>query len=116
MDAIKNRRFFEGREDGKYLSFDSKGNLVFATFWQYYKSIWTNPATLPSLAADGDEYFHVGRMVAMSIVHGGPGPRCFSENFYHYLVGKVKTIEAPIADVPDPDLRNVLLEVIVLCL
>jgi hypothetical protein len=32
MDAIKNRRFFEGREDGKYLSFDSKGNLVFATF------------------------------------------------------------------------------------
>ena len=54
--------------------------------------------------------------MAMSIVHGGPGPRCFSENFYHYLVGKVKTIEAPIADVPDPDLRNVLLEVIVLCL
>ncbi|XP_056456076.1 G2/M phase-specific E3 ubiquitin-protein ligase-like isoform X2 [Gadus chalcogrammus] len=86
MDAIKNRRFFEGREDGKYLSFDSK-------------------------AADGDEYFHVGRMVAMSIVHGGPGPRCFSENFYHYLVGKVKTIEAPIADIPDPELRNVLLEI-----
>ena len=71
---------------------------------------------MPSLAADGDEYFHVGRMVAMSIVHGGPGPRCFSENFYHYLVGKVKTIEATIADIPDPELRNVLLEVIVLCL
>ncbi|CAL8344002.1 unnamed protein product [Arctogadus glacialis] len=76
----------EDREDCKYLSFDSK-------------------------AADGDEYFHVGRMVAMSIVHGGPGPRCFSENFYHYLVGKEKTIEAPIADVPDPELRNVLLEI-----
>ena len=54
--------------------------------------------------------------MAMSIVHGGPGPCCFSENFYHYLVGKVKTIEATIADIPDPELRNVLLEVIVLCL
>ncbi len=26
MDAIKSRRFFEGKDDGKYLSFDSKGN------------------------------------------------------------------------------------------
>lgn len=64
------------------------------------------------LAAEGDEYFHVGRMVAVSIVHGGPGPRCFSPSFYQYLVGKVKTIEAPIEDIPDTEVRNVLLEVI----
>lgn len=65
------------------------------------------------LAAEGDEYFHVGIMVAVSIVHGGPGPRCFSPSFYQYLVGKVKTIEAPIEDIPDTEVRNVLLEVIV---
>lgn len=59
------------------------------------------------LAAEGDEYFHVGRMVAVSIVHGGPGPRCFSPSFYQYLVGKVKTIEAPIEDIPDTEVRNV---------
>ncbi|CAM4619131.1 unnamed protein product [Leuciscus chuanchicus] len=86
MDAIKTSRFFEGKDDGKYLSFDSK-------------------------AAEGDEYFHVGRMVAVSIVHGGPGPRCFSPSFYQYLVGKVKTIEAPIEDIPDTEVRNVLLEI-----
>lgn len=86
MDAIKTSRFFEGKDDGKYLSFDSK-------------------------AAEGDEYFQVGRMVAVSIVHGGPGPRCFSPSFYQYLVGKVKTIEAPIEDIPDTEVRNVLLEI-----
>lgn len=33
MDAIKTSRFFEGKDDGKYLSFDSKGNLLFVTFF-----------------------------------------------------------------------------------
>lgn len=32
MDAIKTSRFFEGKDDGKYLSFDSKGNSLFVTF------------------------------------------------------------------------------------
>lgn len=63
------------------------------------------------LALEDDEYFHVGRMIAVSIVFGGPGPRCLPPNFFLYLVGKVKAIEATIEDIPDDEVRKALLEV-----
>ncbi|XP_049325030.1 G2/M phase-specific E3 ubiquitin-protein ligase-like [Astyanax mexicanus] len=86
LDAIRTRRVFEGRSSAKYLAFNSQ-------------------------AADEDEYFHVGRMIAVSIVHGGPGPRCLSPNLFEYLIGKVKSIEAPIEDIPDEEVKNSLFEV-----
>ncbi|KAI4891458.1 hypothetical protein NFI96_024367 [Prochilodus magdalenae] len=62
-------------------------------------------------AAEEDEHFHVGRMIAVSIVHGGPGPRCLSPNLFQYLTGKVKSIEVPIEEIPDEEVRNALLEI-----
>ncbi|XP_026016631.1 G2/M phase-specific E3 ubiquitin-protein ligase-like [Astatotilapia calliptera] len=62
-------------------------------------------------AADENEYFYVGRMIAVSIVHGGPGPCCLSPNFFMYLVGKDKTFEAPIDDIPDEEIKKALLEI-----
>ncbi|XP_059214157.1 G2/M phase-specific E3 ubiquitin-protein ligase-like [Centropristis striata] len=86
IDTMKTRRIFEGKDNAKYLSFDSK-------------------------ALEDDEYFHVGRMIAVSMVHGGPGPRCLSPNFFLYLVGKVKAIEATIEDIHDDEVRKALLEI-----
>ncbi|XP_073727841.1 G2/M phase-specific E3 ubiquitin-protein ligase [Misgurnus anguillicaudatus] len=86
MDAIKTRRVFEGKDNAKYLSYDSK-------------------------AAEDNEYFHIGRMIAVSIVHGGPGPACLSPNFFLYLIGKVKTVDAPIEDIPDDEVKKALLEI-----
>lgn len=86
MDTIKTRRVFEGKENGKYLSFDCK-------------------------AAEDNEYFQIGKMIAVSIVHGGPGPRCLSPNFFLYLIGKVKTIEAPVEDIPDDEVKKTLFEI-----
>ncbi|XP_048015482.1 G2/M phase-specific E3 ubiquitin-protein ligase-like [Megalobrama amblycephala] len=86
MDTIKTRRIFEGKDNAKYLSFDSK-------------------------AAEENEYFNIGRMIAVSIVHGGPGPRCLSPNFFLYLIGKVKTIEAPVEDIHDEEVRKALVEI-----
>ncbi|XP_030592032.1 G2/M phase-specific E3 ubiquitin-protein ligase-like isoform X2 [Archocentrus centrarchus] len=86
MEAVKTRRIFEGKDHAKYLTFDSK-------------------------AAEENEYFYVGRMIAVSIVHGGPGPRCLSPNFFMYLVGKDKTFEAPIDDIPDEEIKKALLEI-----
>ena len=63
---------------------------------------------------EDDEYFHIGRMIAVSIVHGGPGPRFFSPHFFQYLTGEVKAIGAPIEDIPDDEVKKALLEV--LCL
>ncbi|XP_019211544.1 G2/M phase-specific E3 ubiquitin-protein ligase [Oreochromis niloticus] len=62
-------------------------------------------------AADENEYFYIGRMIAVSIVHGGPGPCCLSPNFFMYLVGKDKTFEAPIDDIPDEEIKKALLEI-----
>ncbi|KAL4008615.1 hypothetical protein ACER0C_002467 [Sarotherodon galilaeus] len=62
-------------------------------------------------AADENEYFYIGRMIAVSIVNGGPGPCCLSPNFFMYLVGKDKTFEAPIDDIPDEEIKKALLEI-----
>ncbi|XP_019209661.1 uncharacterized protein LOC109198763 [Oreochromis niloticus] len=62
-------------------------------------------------AADENEYFYIGRMIAVSIVHGGPGPCCLSPNFFMYLVGKDKTFEAPIDDITDEEIKKALLEI-----
>ena len=35
MDEVKMRQVFEGKENAKYLSFDSKGNPFFVKFLQY---------------------------------------------------------------------------------
>ena len=35
-----------------------------------------------------DEYFLAGKMVAVSIVHGGPGPHFLSEGLVQYLAGQ----------------------------
>ncbi|CAI5684391.1 unnamed protein product [Oreochromis niloticus] len=85
MEAIKTRRIFEGKHHAKYFTFDSK-------------------------AGDENEYFYIGRMIAVSIVHGGPGPHCLSPNFFMYLVGKDKTFEAPIDDIPDEEIKKALLQ------
>lgn len=68
-----------------------------------------------SLAAGENEYFYIGRMIAVSIVHGGSGPCCLSPNFFMYLVGKDKTFEAPIDDIPDEEIKKALLEVNMWC-
>ncbi|RXN10701.1 G2 M phase-specific E3 ubiquitin- ligase-like protein [Labeo rohita] len=86
MDSIKTKRVFEGKDNAKYLSFDSE-------------------------AAEDNEYFHIGRMIAVSIVHGGPGPCCLSSNFFLYLNSKVKTFEAPVEDIPDDEVKRGLLEI-----
>ncbi|XP_057191422.1 G2/M phase-specific E3 ubiquitin-protein ligase-like [Triplophysa rosa] len=85
MDAIETRRVFEGKDNAKYLSFDCQ-------------------------AAEDNEYFHIGRMIAVSIVHGGPGLCCLSPNFFLYLIGKEKKTEATIEDIPDDEVKKALLE------
>ena len=45
-------------------------------------------------------------------VNGGPGPHCLSPNFFLYLIGKVKAIEAPIEDIPDDEVKKALLKVL----
>lgn len=42
-----------------------------------------------------------GRMIAVSIVNGGPGPQCFSKAVADYICFGMSKVRATIADVPD---------------
>ncbi|XP_034062188.1 G2/M phase-specific E3 ubiquitin-protein ligase-like [Gymnodraco acuticeps] len=88
MECLRMRRIFDGPQDRKFLTFDNA-------------------------AAKDDEYFHAGRMIATSIVHGGPGPRFLSETLYQHLTGMKNTnIEAIIEDITDDTMRASLLELV----
>ena len=47
-------------------------------------------------------------MIAVSIVHGGPGPQCLSHAVADYLCYGIWKVRATIADVPDPSIREKL--------
>ena len=55
-----------------------------------------------------DFFFYAGEFIAMSIVHGGPGPRCFGLPLYDSLIKGVSQASVSVNDVYDVDLRNSL--------
>ena len=57
---------------------------------------------------NNDSYFHAGQLIAMSIVHGGPGPRCFSQSLYDALTIGVQRASVDVEDVYDFELQGSL--------
>lgn len=57
-----------------------------------------------------DEYFLAGRMVAVSLVHGGPGPHFLSRDLVNHIVGH-PGFSATRKDVTDDEIGIVLREV-----
>ena len=55
-----------------------------------------------------DFYFYAGEFIAMSIVHGGPGPRCFGVPLYDALTKGVTQATVSVEDVYDINIRNSL--------
>lgn len=49
-------------------------------------------------------------MIAVSIVHGGPGPRFLSEMLYDHLTGRTD-INGTVEDITDETMKAALLEV-----
>ena len=50
----------------------------------------------------------IGQMIAVSIVHGGPGPQCLSHAVADYLCYGMWRVRATVADVPDSTIREKL--------
>jgi len=57
-----------------------------------------------------DEYFLAGKMIAVSIVHGGPGPHFLSKDLVNHIVGQ-PSFSATLEDVTDEGVVKVLREV-----
>ncbi|XP_039543841.1 G2/M phase-specific E3 ubiquitin-protein ligase isoform X3 [Pimephales promelas] len=85
MDCLRTRRIFDGPENRRFLTFNSA-------------------------AAREDEYFLAGQMIAVSIVHGGPGPRFLSDMLYDHLTGRT-AINGTVEDITDEIMKAALVEI-----
>ncbi|KAK0148157.1 G2/M phase-specific E3 ubiquitin-protein ligase [Merluccius polli] len=57
-----------------------------------------------------DEYYLAGKMIAVSIVHGGPGPHFLSEDLVHYLAGQ-PSFKATVSSITDEEIGKALQEI-----
>ncbi|CAI5660697.1 unnamed protein product [Oreochromis niloticus] len=87
MKHMKDRPIFDGPEGHRFLVYNAK-------------------------AVREDEYYLAGKMIAVSVVHGGPGPHFLSEELVHYLAGQT-SVKATVASVTDGDIGKALQEYII---
>ncbi|XP_076737568.1 G2/M phase-specific E3 ubiquitin-protein ligase-like [Maylandia zebra] len=85
MKHMKDRPIFDGPEGRRFLVYNAK-------------------------AVREDEYYLAGKMIAVSVVHGGPGPHFLSEELVHYLAGQT-SVKATVASVTDDDIGKALQEI-----
>lgn len=57
------------------------------------------------------EFLYVGKLIAMSIVQGGPGPASFSQWVYDYLTRGLDGVQVSVNDIPDATIRDKLNQV-----
>jgi len=57
-----------------------------------------------------DEYSLAGKMIAVSIVHGGPGPNFLSKDLVSYISGQ-SSFNSSVEDITDEVIGTVLQEV-----
>ncbi|XP_069494602.1 G2/M phase-specific E3 ubiquitin-protein ligase [Ambystoma mexicanum] len=56
-------------------------------------------------------YYEAGRMIAVSLVHGGPAPGFFSKTLFHCLVHGPGNVEPSIEDVADEDMLRLIMKI-----
>ncbi|XP_076853469.1 G2/M phase-specific E3 ubiquitin-protein ligase-like [Brachyhypopomus gauderio] len=83
---LRNRPIFDGPSENRYLVYNSR-------------------------AAREDEYFLAGKMIAVSIVHGGPAPHFLSKNLVNHMIGN-PSFSATVEDVKDEEIGKVLQQVL----
>lgn len=69
-----------------------------------------NNYILSVTAVREDEYFLAGRMIAVSIVHGGPAPHFLSQDLVNHMIGK-PSFSATVEDVTDEEIGKALHQV-----
>ena len=87
LDAIMNSQIFCGSENSKFLSCSAS-------------------------CQSNDYYFFAGEVIAMSLVHGGPGFRCMAPVVYDSIVYGTRSVSVDINDVYDFELKTQLVRLI----
>ena len=66
----------------------------------------------PNMAAlQHNTYKHVGQMMAVSLIHGGPAPTFLAPSVVDYFVRGIKYVKASPEEVPIPTVKQKLIEV-----
>lgn len=63
-------------------------------------------------ALDKQTFFYVGRIIAISLVYGGPSPSFFSSAVADYITYGVLKVKATVDDVPDEKVKEKLVKVV----
>lgn len=64
------------------------------------------------LASADRLYYDVGRLIAVSLVHGGPAPKFFSKVLFHAIAKDTGSkISASINDIADGDMKSEIQQV-----
>lgn len=120
MNHLRNRPIFDGPPENRYLVCNSRGEFFLG--WLYYNNqklhetsaltlvINQNNSVLCMTAAREDEFFLAGKMIAVSIVHGGPAPHFLSKNLVNHIIGN-PSFSATVGDVKDEEIGKVLQQV-----
>lgn len=56
-------------------------------------------------------YFFIGACIALSFIHGGPPPRCFSSAVADYIVYGIQSVKVTPDDIPDNTMKDKVLKV-----
>ena len=48
----------------------------------------------------------IGKMIALTVVHGGPGPAFFGQAVVDYLIGGISSVKANVSDIPDVEMQS----------
>ncbi|XP_078515543.1 G2/M phase-specific E3 ubiquitin-protein ligase [Lissotriton helveticus] len=62
-------------------------------------------------ALQGNLYYEAGKMIAVSLIHGGPAPSFFSKTLFHCLVHGPGNVEPSIEDVADEDMLHLIMKI-----
>ncbi|MBN3289509.1 G2E3 ligase, partial [Polypterus senegalus] len=84
MNHLKDQPIFDGPKGQRYLFYSANGMR--------------------------DEYFLAGKMTAVSVVHGGPGPHFLSEDLVLYLAGQ-PSFKATVNDITEEEIKKALTEI-----
>ena len=57
-------------------------------------------------ALQNELYLCMGKMIALSIVHGGPGPSFFAGCVVDYIFNGLGSVSARIEDIPDASIKE----------
>ena len=60
------------------------------------------------VALEQHKFKFIGQMIAVSIVHGGPGPQCLSHAVVDYITYGMSSTHAGVSDIPNFEVREKL--------